>query len=83
MPTAGLELIGSTIQVNDPVTEPSRPSLAVTLIVYGLPVPAAVPMVPEMSPVEEMDRPSGSPVPLKVSVSESGSEKAVAIENEI
>ena len=78
-----LESLMAIVHVKDPVTEPLRPSLAMISVVSGLEACAAKPMVPEMSPAEEMERPSGSPVAVKVSVSESGSENAVAIENEI
>ena len=76
LPATGLRFGGVTVQVNDPVTEPPRPSLAVICVVNGLEAFAVLEIVPEMSPAEEIDRPVGSPVAVKVRVSESGSENA-------
>lgn len=82
VPATGFRLGAVTVQVKDPVTEPPRPSLAVIRVVNGLEAVAVLAIIPEISPAEEIDRPVGSPVAVKESVSESGSENAPAAENE-
>ena len=72
-----------TVQINDPVTVPPLPSLAVIRVVNGLDAAAAFDMVPEISPAEEISSPSGRPVAVKARASLSGSEKALDAENDI
>lgn len=69
------------VQMNDPVTNPPRPSFAVMRVVYGLKSIAELLMVPAMVPVGEMDKPSGRPEAEKLRLSESGSLNDCAIES--
>lgn len=72
-----------TVQVKDPVTEPPRPSLALICVVNWVEEFEVLAIKPEITPLEEIERPVGRPVAEKVRASELGSENALATENEI
>ncbi len=79
-----MSAVSRTVQVNVSVSATVRPpfSLTVMLTEYGLFVTALLPIVPVISPVEELiDRPPGRPVAAYVSVSPSMS--VAAAESEI
>lgn len=71
-----------TFHVNDPVTDPPRPSLAVIWVVNAPTFKDDWLMVPDMVPMVLICIPSGNPTAVKVSGSRSGSENDWATEKD-